>query len=457
MKNKIAYGIGNAGDQIAYQSFTLLIFVFYFTIVLKNVFWITIGFIIWSIWNAFNDPLLGWISDRTNKEIGRRKYWIIIATIPASIMMILLFTPPLFFGISDFWLNWIYFLVVILAFDFFYTMFSINMTSAFPEMYIEQSDRNQASLIRRILTIVGLIIAYTLPLIIIGNTKDPVNFYNGNYLIASIVVAAIVGSTLFIVLKWGMQERPQFKKDPMENPSFLESLKITLKNKNYQILVAGNLCNWYIYGLIPSIILLFGQYVLLITDDIFSSILLLLAFLSAAAFMSFWKKKGDTIGNSRAMMFAFVVWGVSFIPFLFIPLGIIGYVICIPLMVIVGIGISGSILLMDLVISDVIDEDEVQTGIRREGAFYGVNALVIRLATILVFLTILIIFNGTGWEVFDPRPGINVVWGLKILMSVFPATAAFIGAFCFYKFPLKGEKLKEVKQKLDELHEKKSK
>jgi len=335
-------------------------------------------------------------------------------------------------------------------------MFSINMTSAFPEMYMEQLDRNQASLIRRILTIVGLIIAFTLPVIIIGNAKDPINFYNGNYLIAGIVLAAIVGATLIIVIKWGMKERPQFKKDPEKNPGFMESLKITLKNRNYQVLVAGNLCNWYIYGLIPTIILLFGQYVLLMTEDIFSSILLLLAFLSAAAFMAFWKKKGDTIGNSKAMMFAFVVWGVSFIPFLFIPLGIIGYIICIPIMVVVGMGISGSILLMDLVISDVIDEDEVQTGIRREGAFYGVNALVIRLATILVFLTILIVFNGTGWEVFDPRPGINVIWGLKILMSVVPAAAAFIGAYCFYKFPLKEEKLKEVKQKLDELHKKKS-
>ena len=456
LKNKLAYGVGNVGDMIAYQSFTLLIFVFYFAIVIKDAILITIGFIIWSIWNSLNDPLLGWISDRTKKDMGRRKFWTIIALVPASVVMVLLFTPPLMFGIADVWINWIYFLIIICFFDFAYTMFSLNVTSAFPEMYMEQSDRNQASLIRRVLTIVGLIIAFLLPVIIIGDTESLGSFWNGNYLIAGIVLGVLVAACLIIVIKWGLKERKEFSKDPMKNPGFFESLKITLKNRNFQVLVGGNLCNWYIYGLIPTSILLFGQHVLGFAEDIYSSILLLLAFLAAAAFMPMWKKYGDTHGNQKALTMSFILWGIGFIPFLFLPADPISYFIAIPIMVFIGIGISGSILLMDLLISDVIDDDEVKTGIRREGAFYGVNALVIRLATILVMVSIMVIFAGNGWGAYTPRPGTDVIMGLKILMSVFPAGAAFIGAYCFHKFPLKGQKLAEVKEKLIKIHKDKS-
>ncbi len=58
-KFAIAYNIGQFPDQLSYQTFTFLIFTFYFTVVIKEVLPITIGFIIWSIWNAINDPLMG--------------------------------------------------------------------------------------------------------------------------------------------------------------------------------------------------------------------------------------------------------------------------------------------------------------------------------------------------------------------------------------------------------------
>ena len=56
-----------------------------------------------------------------------------------------------------------------------------------------------------------------------------------------------------------------------------------------------------------------------------------------------------------------------------------------------GIGLSGSLYLKDLIVSDIIDEDEVTTGVRREGAFYGVNAFIMRLAVIFVFLSIFLV------------------------------------------------------------------
>lgn len=370
--NKLAYGLGNIADVIAYQSFTLLIFVFYYSVVGIDAFSLFIGFIIWSIWNSLNDPLLGLISDKTNVKMGRRKFWIIMGTVPLSLILIFLWTPPL---ASSKLVIWLYFLLIICLFDFFYTMFSLSYTSLFPEMYIEQSDRNQASLIRRVMTILGLIVAFILPIAIIGDTKEINNLYNGRFFFAGLTLCLIVFINLIIAIKFSVKERNTFKKDSVENPGFTKSLKITLTNKAFLILVLGNLCNWYVYGLIPTIILLYGTYVLG-SPDIASSILLLIGFLSAAGLMPVWKKIGDKVGNQKGIMYSFIVWGSSFLPFLLIY-NPSQYIITMFLMICVGFGISGSIYYVDLVISDVIDEDEVKTGVRREGAYYGVNALII--------------------------------------------------------------------------------
>jgi len=75
---------------------------------------------------------------------------------------------------------------------------------------------------------------------------------------------------------------------------------------------------------------------------------------------------------------------------------------------------------------------------------------------VLVILAIGIVFSGTEWGGgYVPNPGINVIIGLRVLMFVFPAIALVIAALAIFKYPLHGQKLREMKAHLDELHEEK--
>jgi GPH family glycoside/pentoside/hexuronide:cation symporter len=113
--------------------------------------------------------------------------------------------------------------------------------------------------------------------------------------------------------------------------------------------------------------------------------------------------------------------------------------------------------LIDLIVSDIIDEDEVVTGVRREGAYYGTNALFLRFSTVFVFIAIGFVFSGFGWEEYDPliNDPVALATALKILIFVLPAIALTIAILSLYKYPLDGERLKEVKTKLKEIHERK--
>jgi GPH family glycoside/pentoside/hexuronide:cation symporter len=98
MKLNLGYAVGEISDMIAYQGFSFLIFTFYSVVIGLSVNIVTIVYIIWSIYNAFNDPVLGALSDRTKTTRfggGRRRPWIIAMLFPLSLCMFFLFTPPM--------------------------------------------------------------------------------------------------------------------------------------------------------------------------------------------------------------------------------------------------------------------------------------------------------------------------------------------------------------------------
>ena len=102
------------------------------------------------------------------------------------------------------------------------------------------------------------------------------------------------------------------------------------------------------------------------------------------------------------------------------------------------------------------DEDELNTGSRSEGAYYGVNMFLMHLSTVFVFLTISLVFTNVGWAVFEPeKVTAEVVFGLRALMFIFPAIALTIGLLVIYKYPLDGERLDRIKEELNRLHEQK--
>ncbi|TFG01817.1 MAG: hypothetical protein EU542_06330 [Promethearchaeota archaeon] len=72
-----------------------------------------------------------------------------------------------------------------------------------------------------------------------------------------------------------------------------------------------------------------------------------------------------------------------------------------------------------------------------------------------MILLIGIVFTGTGWGDFSPKPGAEVIWGLRILLGLSPAVILGIGflALCFY--PIHGEKLEENLRKRADLHSEK--
>ncbi len=461
-KTTMAFGFGAMADQMSHQAFQFLIFTYYFAVVDVGVTTLAISFIVFAIWDSINDPLLGPLSDRTKSKYGRRRFWIIVSFVPFALINIFLFTPPKFWGmgLNSELVNGIYMIVIIMLYDLIYTIFSINQLSLFPEMFKNEKARGRANKYKNLLTIVGLLIGFVVPTLIINPMVPDVDTLaartevSNMYVQTGIMIAAFVLVFSFIFFMYGMKEdkneiQEEIKKE--ETPGVFVSLKTTMKNKTFIIFVTANLFVWTTFKMFTTILTLYGIHVIGIEKgNMLLTILLLAALLTAAALFPVMEWLGNKIGFRNAFMVTEGIWIAALIPFLFLDDHPIAAVIC---MCFVGIGLSGAMYFIDIIIGRVIDEDELNTGLRRQGSYYGVNALINRYSTILVFVAIAIVLENYGFQNYLVGADVDysgLKTGLKILMVGVNIASLCVVLFLLWRFPLHGEKWNDVQKRLQE-------
>lgn len=433
--------MGSFSQWFINAAFNVWVFAFYYIAVGLPVFYIMMAYLLWTIWNAVNDPLIGYISDRTRTRWGRRKPFIILGTIPILIIMIILWIPPT----DSHFITFIYLLIMLICFDTFYTMITL-FDSLFPELYVSVEERAEVNTIKQILATIGLIMAFLIPGIIIGDlTKKEGYFLNG------IVISIIVGISLVIAIKWGVKEREEFKFDHQHEFGFFKGIKYTFKNKGFVLYTIMFFLYEYILLLNATIVPLYALHVLNISDTFLISLLLGILFIVAILTVVIWMKLDVKLGSKKAYAIAIIAYMIAIIPMLFISTFLQALII----FMFIGFGFGGMLYFIYLIIADVIDEDELKTGVRREGTFFGITNFFMRLAMILSILTISLVFSSTGWETYTPNPGADVILGIKIIVFVFPLIALGITLLCLHFYPFSKERVEEIKKELSELHKKK--
>ncbi len=459
LKEKVLFATSSFPDQLTYQAFTIYVFTFYFAVVGLTMAEIWIGFILWGFWNMINDPLLGALSERTKQKgkLGKRKLYLIISFIPLSLMMILLYTVPANFEL-------IYFIFIIFAFEFFYTMFSVNTNAVFPEMFPTEKQRASVNIFIKAFTMIAVILASIVPTFVVSplvpslDPLDPgysaeVASIKSMYITAGLILFVIVVIMAILFIFFSVDEKEEKITDFEKRPKFFESLKLTFSNRTFLKFTLGNMLIWYCFNVLLTVFPLYAVEVLGISEDaMMIGIILMIALLSAAIFQPVQSKIRSKVGTRKGLMIGLAIWIITLFPLIFLSNNEMSSILAMIIFFTIGFGLSAALFHIDLIHGDVIDQDALKFGVRRAASYYGVNAFIHRFSTVLGITTIALIFSGTGWSSYESivaDPAIREL-GLKALIFVFPAIALLGAIICFRFYDLHSEKLENMRHQLEE-------
>ena len=377
---------------------------------------IAVGNIFFAIWDAFNDPLSGYLSDRTHTKWGRRKPWLMISVPVFLIASIMFFSPPAALG-KGLPLA-IYFTIFLMLTETGNTIASVNYHSLLPELFREHSARNKANAIRQALQLVGMIIGVSL----VPSIASKLGYQLTAVLLGVISGALIVYSIL------GCKEREDFS--TTEQPKLWASFKTVASNKNFWLVSTSHFFYQATSGLLLAGIPFYVVYALKQPDSA-ATFLSAAVFVSAIPSMFLWYKLINRIGTLKTWRIALLWLGAALIPMYFANSVLLACLAGI----LVGIGIAGVTANLDMINSELIEEDARQYGVRREATYFAGISFVTRLSGLIrsgVLVLLVILFGFESAEIPGPTPGIAA----RFMMVVFPVAlmALSFGVSLLVKF-----------------------
>lgn len=400
--------------------------------------WVGVAMVVYGIWNAFNDPLAGQISDRTRTRWGRRIPYIAFGALPLVLCFILVWTPP--FRVERGEALWLfaYFFLVIHLFDTAYTFVALNWTALFPEMFPALRQRARVSGLRQLFAIPGLIL---------GMALAPVIYNSLGWVWMGIIFGTITGAFLYVSL-WGSWERPEYQQD--EPMPFLKALRTTLSGRAFRLFLVVNFCIQFTFVMIPATIPFYVKYVLGLAEAQTSAILGAM-FVVVLPCLYLWTKVTQRIGSRRALLVALGIFALTLLPLLAVN----SFWETIAVFTSMGVGLAGLLMLTDLLVADVVDEDELRTGVRREGMYYGMNGFIIRFAVSVQSIILTQTLQHSGYSPdLSAQPG-SVLLGLRLLTAAVPFVTLVVALGALRAYPLHGDRLAQIKKRVAELHQEK--
>jgi GPH family glycoside/pentoside/hexuronide:cation symporter len=197
--------------------------------------------------------------------------------------------------------------------------------------------------------------------------------------------------------------------------------------------------------MLTAVVPFYNKYVFGWGEDELSLILFLTVLTSIIVFYP-WSNIQSRITPRKAAILACIVGIFSYSLFMIL---IPDWTFVIATLILVGIAIGGLMVAPDVLISYVIDEDEIKTGERREGMYFGIHGFIIRLSTILQGITISAILGYFG---YDPRLEIqpaSALIGIRILMGIVPTIAVIVGILALLYHPIKGKYFDKLRERLE--------
>ena len=456
-KSMVSYGFGKFITEFFNMCFGAYVFFFYERVVLLNVWYTGLGYIIFAAWNAVNDPLIGYLTDRPfkfTKKWGRRLPWVIIGGVPWVLSYLLIFTPPAVNPVDGALILFLWIVVMTCLYDTFASIFQTNFYAIFPDKFREDKERRKASVLSTLIGALGTAFGAIVPMfIIVWNERD-------TYVIQAGVVVIVCMIALALAIPGSREDQIRIDcylekcEEGMERAPFFKQFGNIIRHKNFMAYVISFMFYQSLVSIMIGSIPYVAEGVIKVPAE---ATTLIMALLLVGMFVSMpiWGYIANKTNNDRkTMIIAATVLTIGTFPLMFVR----DYYVMLIMIFIWGFCEGGYWVMLGPVFSIAIDESIVMTGKRMEGTYQGFQTFVSRAALVIQALTFAIIHTVTGFKApvnpNDPLPAQTplAVLGLQIQFALVPSILMLIATLILWRyFKITPDKVRGNRERLVEL------
>jgi len=433
---KMGYGVADFGGQLFFTATSFVLLNYLTDTVGLAAALAGIALMIGRIWDAFYDPIIGYVSDRTVNKMGRRRPFMLAGSIPFFIAMIVMFTNPVLLfgaGISQTTL-FIYVMIVYLILCTAYSTVNIPYFSLAPELTTDYNERTSLNGYRSGFAAVGTLLGAGLALPIVAMAPDKnMGFVLMGLIFGSVVLVSML-TTVFTV-------REPAKLKPAQTMGLVKTYTEVFKNKPFDIILLAYICHIIAITIASAIVIYYFKYVLGAESDTTYAMLILIVTALLFIPVSVWLSK--KVGKK-------LVYGMGFIS---MALGLIALFFCghtygvtftLIVMCFMGMGMGFTYAIPYAIVADAIEYDYLRTGERREGAFFGVWTWAYKIGQALAVFAMGLTLSAMGYVPnLIPQPEIAQL-GIRLFFGPISAAIFILGAIILYFYPITEKRYKEI-------------
>jgi GPH family glycoside/pentoside/hexuronide:cation symporter len=442
--NKLAYGTGDLSGAIFAGVYGFFMLAFLLDVAGLRPSSAGLIFAIAQIWDAITDPMVGTLSDRTRTRWGKKRPWLLLGALPFGIAFFLHWlVPPLGEGALFF-----YYLIVALFLRTAFTAVNVPYAALTPELTRDYDQRTQLNTFRFFFSIVGSMTAIILHPIIVSMGSDQIVGHAMSAGVWMVVITVSVWMCFAGTYELSADEPVQ----KMGEKSFAQRIQIVLKNRPYLIVTGLYLLSWLTLQFIQANLLLYTRYWLLAEGQFTYFVAIIQG--TAALFLPVWTMVSTRIGKKRVYYAGAGIWLVVLVLIFFLQPGQANLLYVASFFA--GMGVSVAYLIPWSMLPDVIEYNELETGERQEGVFYGVFVFLQKLGLSAGLFFSGMALDAAGYINADMVNGVletviqpdNVLLALRLFVSWIPAIALAFSIPLAILYPISRERYQEIQDQL---------
>ncbi|MBE0687683.1 MAG: MFS transporter [Anaerolineaceae bacterium] len=438
MKTKVLYGIADLGISLLTASIQFFLLFYYTDIAGINPGLAGTALLVGKLtWDAINDPVFGYLSDRTRSRWGRRKPYMLLGAIPFGLSIWLLFSlPPGLVGVKAF-------LAVLGSFllaDTTQTLVSVPYYALSAELTYDYDERTSLISIRMIFTVLGYILGAAATTAVAGMFMNMGWTKNAAYSGMGAVFGVVAIITLLITT-YGVKETP--RPDLLPAKMLLkEQVSQVLKNRPFvQYMIMSTIIS-ISFTLLTALLPYFITYQLNMADQ--TSFIMLVLLGTIAIFLIPWRMVSKKMNKGPAYALGLFIASIAIVTAFFLPQGPTPWIYAIAF--VAGLGFSAQYVFPWSMIPDVIEVDASKSGERHEGIYFGVNAFLGKITGAIGIAV-------AGWAldlygyVPDAVQTARALFGIRFFYAIVPVIAFMIALPLLIWYPITREKHAELVRK----------